>query len=429
MKIVEKENISNIITSKQVTGRGTRGRIISNLSWSVVSEAVAKGIAFFTNIYLARTLGVSNFGIFTFAQTITFYIWLAVDLGISMYGIREIAKDKKGVENIINPLLTIRIFSGIVFFSLYMAFLSFIPIPTHKRLVFIGSGLYLITYSLYTDWIFKGLEKFKFIALGSFVSSSVFLISILYFVRNSNGLIIASFIWSLSIFLGSLSLFYFLQRILGIKYIPSFDIKVWLFHLKESIYFSVSGGLMAIYQYLPILYLSIFFTSHEVGLFSAPYRIIIAIATAGYIIPMAFYPVFSELYLRDRDEFRKTHVRFQKIMLFLGIPAGVTGFLLGKEIITLLFGNQYIESTLVFKILIWLIPLYFLRYTYGSILLACGLQRLHNIATFIGALCMSITGLFLVPAYNITGGAISLLLSEFLILFSMALILYNNIKK
>lgn len=416
-----------VVREKLITS--TTKRAASNFLWSVVSEAIAKGVFFLTSIYLARALGVSNFGVFTLAQTITFYIWFAVDLGIGMYGIREIAKDKEKVEHIINPLLTLRISSGLIFFTLYTISLLLIDIPPAKRLVFIGCGLYLLTYSLYSDWIFKGLERFKFIAFGSFVSSTVFLISILYLVKGSDDLISASFIWSLSFLFGSLSLLYFLHRTLGIKYIPSLNLKLWFFHVKESIYFSVSGGLLAIYQYLPILYLSIFFTSYEIGLFSAPYRLIMAIGTAGFMIPMAFYPVFSELYLQDRDEFRKTHGKFQKIMLSLGIPVGVLGVLFGDEIISLFFGSQYIQAAGVFKILIWLVPLYFLRYTYGSVLLACGFQRLHNIATLTGVLCMFIAGLFLVPKFSITGGAVALLISEILILGSMALIFHRKLKK
>ncbi|MEM3769484.1 MAG: flippase [Nitrososphaerales archaeon] len=404
-------------------------RVISNFLWSVISEAIAKGIFFFTSIYLARTLGVSNFGVFTLAQVMTFYISFAGDIGISMYGIREIAKEKEKAEDIINILLTLRIFSGIFFFSLYTVFLLLINIPPLKRLTFIGCGLYLLPYSLYPDWIYKGFEKFKFIAFGSFVSSSIFLILILYVVRSSDNLISAAFIWSLSFLGGSLSLLYFLKRTLDVKYRPLLDLKLFGFHVKESIYFSISGLFLAIYQYLPVLYLSIFSSSYEIGLFSAPYRIVIVTISAGFLIPAAFYPVFSELYSKDRIGFIKTHRNFQKIMLFLGTPVGLFGTIWGDEIIRFLLGNQYIQSIGVFKILIWLVPLNFLRYTYGSVLLACGLQRLHNIATFMGILCMGVAGLFFVPTYKILGGAISLLLSEGLILSLLALIFHTKVLK
>lgn len=416
-----------IVREKLITS--TSRRVASNFLWSIVSEAIAKGVFFVTTIYLAKKLGVSNFGLFTLAQTITLYFWIAVDMGTNMYGIREIAKDKENAEDIINPLLTLRITGGFIVFSLYVLSLFILDIPTTKKLTFAGCGFYLLTYAFYSDWILKGLEKFKYIAFGSFISSITFLTGTMYFVTGNEDIVMASFIWSFSFLLGSVSLLYFLDKKLGIKYKPSFNFSVWFSHVKESIYFLISGSLMVLYQYIPILLLSIFFTSYEIGLFSAPYRIILSIGTAGFMIPMAFYPVFSELYSKDRLEFRKIHRKFQKIMLAIGLPAGIIGAVWGNEIVRLLFGSQYIQSVAVFKMLIWLVPLYFLRYTYGSVLLAAGFQRLHNIATFMGVLCMGITGLFLVPKYSITGGAISLLISEITILCSMALIFYTKINR
>lgn len=409
--------------------RSITRRVTSNFLWSVFSEAIPKSTFFITTIYLARILGVSNFGVFTLAQTITLYFWLAVDLGINMYGIREIAKNKEHAEKIINPLLTLRITAGLVVFSIYVSSLFFFNMPMINKLAFAGCGFYLLTYAFYSDWVLKGFERFRYIAFGSFVSSLVFLMGTIYFVKTDEDIVIASFIWSFSFLLGSMSLLYLLYKKLGIKYKPSFDIKIWFSHLRESIYFTISGSLLVLYQYLPILLLSIFFTSYEVGLFSAPYRVILSIGTAGFLIPMAFYPMFSELYHRDRIEFRKTHKNFQRIMLAIGLPAGIIGTAWGDGFVRLLFGAQYAQSLVIFKMLIWLVPLYFLRYSYGSVLLAAGFQRLHNLATLTGVLCMFIIGLFLVHEFNIIGGAISLVLSEALILVSMALIFHIKIKR
>ena len=179
-------------------------RITSNFGWSIVSEAVGKGVFFVTNIYLARTLGVSNFGLFTLAQTLTLYFWLAVDLGTSMYGIREIAKYKNGAEEIINSLLTLRITMSLIVFAIYTVFLFFFDMPVMKKLVFAGAGLYLITYSFYTDWVLKGLEKFRYIAFGSFVSSAIFFGGAVYLVRSCEDVVLASFVWDISYFFGSL---------------------------------------------------------------------------------------------------------------------------------------------------------------------------------------------------------------------------------
>jgi len=377
------EVVDQSTITKRTLTKSIAQRVASNFGWLIVSEAVGKGIFFITNIYLARTLGVENFGLFTLAQTITFYFWLAVDLGTNMYGIREIAKDKEHehAEDIINPLLTLRVTAGLIVFSLYTLSLFFLDMPTTKKLVFTGCGLYLITYAFYSDWILKGLEKFKYIAFGSFVSSMVFLMGTIYLVKGSRDVISASFVWSISRFFGSLSLLYFLYRKLGIRYRPCLNFKACFSHLRESIYFTISGSLMVIYHYLPILFLSLFFTNHEVGLFAAPFRVILTIGTAGFLLPSAFYPLLSEAFNKDRNQFRISHKYLQMIMLTLGLSIGIVGAIFAKEIVMLLLGNQYLGSINVFKIVIWLIPLYFIRYSYGSVLLATGFQRWHSLGT------------------------------------------------
>jgi len=417
MKSTKAATIAEGAVTKSITQR-----VASNFGWSIVSEAIGKGVFFITNIYLARTLGVENFGLFTLAQTITFYFWLAVDLGTNMYGIREIAKDKENSEETINPLLTLRITAGFIVFSLYVISLFILGMPAIKRLTFAGCGLYLLTYAFYSDWVLKGIEKFKYIAFGSFVSSIAFLVGTIYLVRTNNDVTIASFIWSSSYLLGSISLLYFLYRKLGIKYRPSFNFKIWVSHIKESIYFTISGSLMVIYQYLPILLLSIFFTNYEVGIFSAPYRIIITVCSAGFLLPMAFYPVFSELYEKDKVRFLRNQKIFRRFMIAVGLIVATLGIIFSEKVIILLFGTQYISSVPVFQIILLLVPLYFLRYTYGTLLLATGYQRHHNIATFSGLAGMVFNGLLLIPWKGLFGAAMALLAAEVIMVSSMFLL-------
>ncbi|GAB5045781.1 flippase [Thermodesulfovibrio sp. TK110] len=407
--------------------RNITQRTLLNLWWSIVGEGISRGIFFLSSIYLARTLGVSNFGLFTLAQTVAIYFWLFSDLGINMYGIREIAKDKKNAEKIINPLFTIRITIGMIIFLLYVFALSLINISLIKKLTFIGCGLYIITYAFYPEWILKGLEKFKLAAYGIFVTSLFFILGLLFFIKDNKDIPLSALIWSLSYGVGGILLFCCIYKKIHIKYKPIFNLRVWFNHLRDSVYFTTSAGLILLYQYLPIFLLSIFFDTYEVGLFSAPYKIVTSISIGGSIILMAFYPVFSDLYHKDREEFKKIHRTSQKIILSIGISIGIVGILWGDKIINLFFGIQYAQSALGFSILILVVPVTYLRYTYGMAILAMGFQRAHNIATFIGVLCMCISGLFLIPKFSIVGGAISVLLSEIATGGSLAIIFYNKL--
>lgn len=387
-------------------------RISRNVGWSMVSEMLGKGLLFFTSIYLARILGAGRFGIFTFAQATTQYFWLAADMGITMYGIREIARHREDRARIINSLLTLRIMSGLIVFALYSISLIFFDMPVVNRLTYLGCGFYLLTYATYPDWILKGLEKFKHISLGSIAASSFFLIAIFSVVKASGNPAAAAIAWSLSFLFGTASLMYVLKKLFGISYRPSFDYREWIRHLRESIFFTISGGLIVTYQYFPILILKVFYTSYEVGIFSAPYKIVTGAGTFGLLVAMAYYPIFSDLFQRDKATFFKAHARFRNIMLVAGAAIGAVCMIYGKNIVEFVFGIQYMESVVLFKTLVWLIPLYLLRYSYGTVLMATGFQRIHNIATIGGASCMAISGLLLIPKFGAMGSAISLVVSE-----------------
>jgi O-antigen/teichoic acid export membrane protein len=246
-------------------------RILSNLTWSILSEIIGKGGFFVANIYLARTLGVENFGLFSLAQTITLNLWIAVDLGTSMYGIREIAKNKADAENVINPLLTIRIISGLFVFLVYtLILIFFLNMPFYQVSIFFGCGLYLLFFNFYIDWVFKGLEKFQFIIFGSVLSSIVFLAGVFLLVKKSEDAAVASFVWSCSYIAGGIPMFVVLGKILNLRFTVLFNTEIWKFHLRESIQFTFAGIFSIFYNYLPIILLGVFSSKHDIGLFSAP---------------------------------------------------------------------------------------------------------------------------------------------------------------
>ena len=406
------QSLNAVIASEKIKVKSVTERVISNFAWSMLNESLGRGLFFIATLYLARTLGVEKYGLFTLAQTFTFYFWGAVDLGTNMYGIREIAKNKDTVENIINPLLTLRISVGITVFVIYVLSLQLIDMPEVKRLAFAGCGLYLLTYAFYPDWIFKGLENFRYISLGSLASSLFFLVATLSFVRGGQNLITASFVWSASYLLGSAVLFYCLLRKLGIRFRPDFNFKSWRMHLRESIFFQISGTLIMLSQYVPVLLLGLFFNDYTVGLFSAPYRIVVFVCHSGFIIMMSVYPVLSDLHDKDNGRFINTQLNFLKLMLPAGLALAVIGTIFGDSIVKAALGEQYIQAAGVFKLIVWLIPVYFVRYVFGTSLQITGKQRLHSVSSFAGLVIMLSVGVFLTYYLGLSGAAATILLSE-----------------
>lgn len=386
---------------------------MSNFSWSFFSEIVGKGAYFVTNIYLARILQVENFGLFVLAQTIVAYFWLSVDLGINMYGIREIAKGVIDRTEIIGELLAIRIISGVVVFSIFTFIVLFVlNIPSIEKLSFIGCGLYLITYALYIDWIFRGVEKFKYIAYGKILSSIVYLSGIFIFIKTSVDVALAAFIYSISFLGGAIFLNVILIKRLKIKFKFSFSLNKWRIHLKESIYFTLSGVInMSLYS-MPVIIIGLLLTNYDIGLFSAPYRIINSLCSVGVLIPMAFYPVFSASINNDINGYYKTQMLLFVVMTILGLFFCLTGLIWGDRFINILYGSAYNSSVVVFKILVVMLLFSFIRPSFGLPLLSMGYQKWSAFSGLISLMLFLFLSIILIPKYNIVGAALAITTAE-----------------
>jgi O-antigen/teichoic acid export membrane protein len=413
-----------------VTGaaRSITTRISTNFAWSAVSEATGKGLFFLTCIVLARRLGPSNFGLFTLAQTTIYSFWLLADLGIVNYGIREIARRRGHEREIINQLYTMRVVAGLLVFVIFVGFLFCRPMLPNKRLAFLDCGLYLLTYAFYTDWIFKGLERFKFLAFGSLISSSWFLVGTLILVKGPGSLTTAALLWSTSFLLGGLSLLFVLHHVVGIRFRLIIDWKIWWTHLKESLFFSTSSGLLVLYQYLPLLLVSRYFSSFDMGIFAAAYRIILTSNAALALINLSAYPVLSDIHSKSPAAFKNVFRKYVMIFTVLAVCVGLGGELYGSKVFLTVFGLQYTKAVPLFKILLWLIPLFLLKSSYGLALFSSGMQKFHNIAALVGVGSLLGIAVIVMPASSVAGASRVVVIADIAMMCALAGIFYYGRK-
>jgi O-antigen/teichoic acid export membrane protein len=393
-------------------------RILKNLSWLTLSGATSKGLFFIGTIYLARHLGVENFGLFTLAQITICYIWIGADLGTYTYGIREISRNRGNFGKTFDALLTIKIVFGLIFFLMYSVTICYFltDLEWMQKLTYIGCGLYLITYAFYIDWFFRGLEKFDILVWVSFVSSLLFLIIVFILVERPNDAFIAGFGWSVSFLVGGITFFLIARFKLKLEYRPIISFAQWKHHLKQSLPFAIAGGLSMLYNYIPVFSVNYFGTKYDVGLFAAAYRIISLLSAPGYYIAGAVFPVTSDLYISEREQFNRAGRRLLVVNGILGGLIVVLGLILGDEVITFLYGNEYLESKFLLEILIYLIPLQYMRYRFTALICATEYQKLQ-IFPISFAIVSFIVILFLI-SYTLKHVALASLASEFVVVSS-----------
>lgn len=136
---------------------------------------------------------------------------------------------------------------------------------------------------------------------------------------------------------------------------------------------------------------------------------------------MAFYPVLSQQFIGNKSEFYHT-VRFMRfILLGAGSLFALFVTILADPIIYFLYGKAYEPAVPLLQLGAWIIPVYLLRYSFGTPLASIGQQKyvlLGNMTALVSGLVVIFP---LLSVWSLKGGFLSILLSEF---FSCLVILF-----
>jgi len=401
----------------------------TNVFWLFLSDILLRGSIFIGTLYLARVLGTKEFGIFSFALAIANYLWLAVDLGIARYGTREAAGRSGDKNELLDELNSLRFFISLFIYSAFFLVLTFLLSSTNN-LIYLAAGLYVVSFALNPDWFIRGIEEMKYLVVGNFITAVFFLSGTLFFVTGPQDTALALLFWSVSFLVSGLCTLILIRRYLGHKFALVVRYQVWKNHLKNSIHFALSGSLIRINSFLTIILLGFLVLPQDLGIFSAPHRLILTIVNLNFIIPKAFYPILSSQ-RKDPGEFRVSNDKFYSVLMLTGLPIGLFGYYFATDIIGLLYGKLYFESTGILKILIWQVPITFLSIGIINSLFALGLQKINTYALGAGVLIKLVFCLMLIPVFGIYGAAVSDLVGAvcvliFLVIFFSFKVYRNN---
>jgi O-antigen/teichoic acid export membrane protein len=394
-------------------------RAFKNICWLFLSEVSSKGLIFLGTMYLARVLGKAGFGLFSLSLAIGVYLWTVVDMGVVGYGTREIARHSDRAQYLYRLLNSMRFMLAVSVLLIFCSVLYFIDMPTEKKSIVMAGSFYIVAYSLSPDWVIRGLEKFQYLAFGSFITALIFLSGIFYFSQSASDTLLSCGIYSFSIFAGGITLMIVLYMKCNMPFYFDVSIKEWKFHAKESFYFAINGSFNNINLFIPLLFMGFMSTAEELGTFSAPHRLTIMIIRSSSFVIAALYPVMSNLYITSREDFKETHAKFQKMLIVVAMPVCIIITFLSKDIVVLIFGSLYSDSYGILSILIWFSFLIIIRYSFGNALMSANLHRFNMFATGVGAVVITSFSAALIPKYSAYGAAWSLIGGEIVTLVLM----------
>lgn len=206
--------------------------VLKNFLWNISYQVFLLILPIVTIPYVSRVLGPTGIGINSYTNSIAQYFVLFGNLGITLYGNREVAyrrDKKKELSQLFWELSFLRFF--LTFISMVI-FLTMIYFTGEYQSFYLIQALLLIASALDIAWFFQGLELFRVTVVRSTLVKVVSLMLIFTFVKDKNDLGLYIFILAFSQLLGNLTLWPYLKKYISTPNIKHLNFKI---HLKPTI--------------------------------------------------------------------------------------------------------------------------------------------------------------------------------------------------
>lgn len=385
-------------------------RLERNFIWMAAANIIGSFFSVALFIYLARTLRVEAFGSISYAHSFIFYMLNFVDLGLSTYGIREVAKDKARASEYVSEIVSFKLLLASVLFIIVVAMTFLVSAQAPFRILMVEVALLLFVSALSCDWAFQGQEKMHMV-LVSFATTTMLQFALIYtFVKGPEGLLKSALIYSLAAFIIPVSfLVYF-------KYRPKLEtsyLKQIKRYLSSSIIIWSIAIFAQVYNGLDIVLLGLFRSPEEVGFFTIARRAIGGATLLMIFLANALLPRLSATFVaRDVTQFAEATYKFLKISIFLTVFMLFPLILFSDNLISLTLGNEYLPAAAPFKIMAIAFIFVAFNLPFSTGLIAAGFEKVVLKQVFASAIVSVALNLILMPKYGMIGASISFFIAE-----------------
>ena len=291
--------------------------------------------------YVTRVLGVENIGICNFVDSIVQYFIYFSMMGIGTIGIREIARAKNNEKHLSKTfcnLFVLNILSTILAILALLIGVMFVPqLQEHKSLFFIGAAK-VLSNTLLIEWLFKGLENFKYITLRSIIIRSLYVVSVFVFVKTTDDYIVYFFLTSFTVVVNAI------VNMIHSRNFVQYDFKGLSIkgYIKPFVIMGTYMLLTSMYTTFNVAYLGMVTDTIQVGYYST--------ATKLYSLIMSFYTAFtgvmmprmSTLFDEGRtNDIKKLIQKSIEVLLIFAMPIIIITEFSTSEIIQIIAGKGY----------------------------------------------------------------------------------------
>lgn len=374
------------------------------------AEASGKLLNFAAFTHLGRALGPAQYGLLEFVIAVMAFFTLTADMGLSVCGAREVAKNPSFAPRLAGEIVFARATLTFLTVAVLFAGLPWLPVAEAARHLFYLYALSLFGSPLLIQWYFQGREAMTWVAAASVIRNGVFAGLVLATIRTGSPLWCVGSIECAAVACAGAFCLTAAWRRFGLHV---FSVQVALRsawrRLREAVPLGLAELTWAGMWYLPMTLLGFWRADASLGWFGASHRVVMALHTFVWLYFYNLLPAVSRLASSPSEQLRHTIATSLRLTAWLSVFTAWTLGLLAPVLLPIAFGPTFAAGGSLLQALVWMIPITMLSGHYRYTLIACGLQKRLFAGTATGAITTAALGLWFIPRWGATGAVWCLL--------------------
>lgn len=366
--------------------------------------------------YVCRVIEADGIGQINFFQSIISYISLFTCLGIPMYAIREIARDRSDVVQMNRTAMEILLLHSmltLVGYAIVAILCLTVPQIQVNIPLFLILSLTIFFTAIGCEWFYQGIEDFKYITIRGLIIKTISVVLLFIFVKSKTDLLYYGCYTVFGVLGGNIFNFFRLR-----KYIHRENIIFSELHIKRHIkpvlkVFSFSV-VTSIYLQLNTVLLGFLKNALAVGYFAAATKVMQMLLTMSACLGSVMMPRASHLIAENKeDEFNRLIQKSYDFTLAIALPMTIGLIFCAPSLITALCGVKFEHSILPSQIIAPIILMVAISNIFGiQVLFPKGKINIVTLCCGIGAVADLILNLCLIPFFSYIGTSIAYLGAE-----------------
>lgn len=367
--------------------------------------------------FVVRRVGADGFGIIAVAQVVVFYLSVLTDYGFNRTAIRDIAiyRHEKGkISQVFFTVLASKLLISLFAFVLLFLLVWLIPFFRQHMAVYLLAFPFVIGQVFLINWFFQGLERMHFMAVASLFSRLLFVVLVLFFIKDRNGTALYIFFMGLGNIIAGLVSIYFAVKWYHLKWTR--PTRAGIYHeIQEGWQVTLSNISMTTCQYSGLFILRLFTNDTVVGYYSLAEKVYFAMKLMLDVFTQSVYPRVCRLLQEGMEMviafFRQAYLPF----LVLVVVGSAIVFAMAPIIIGFLLGHPHEHTAYLLRMLCMATVVVCLNIP-ACLLLLAGDHKKNYLRIFAGGTLLNIAAnLLLAPVLEATGTVLSVIITELFI--------------